>query len=142
MSILAHNILGCCILACNMLAYIIPDDYTDEYLRKIPDQVCGLVCKSALAKIPQSSVWTCLIRFFGAQYLRAPNEDTKLLMCKCVTSVLEIVILCNYLNSGYISRDSFSTPQQVVRWEPPAPNQHIGSVQQHQTEQMGDNTFF
>ena len=54
-----------------VLAYGIPADYTDEYLRIGQDTTTESVCR--FAKL--------VIRLYGEKYLRAPNEeDTKRLM--------------------------------------------------------------
>jgi hypothetical protein len=49
------------------MAYDIPADYTDEYIH-IGEET-SLKCVQLFAKV--------LIRVFGATYLQAPNEDTK-----------------------------------------------------------------
>ena len=53
-----------------VIAYGIPANYTDEYLRI--GEYTTLKCARVFAKT--------LIRVFGPEYLRAPNEDTKKLM--------------------------------------------------------------
>ncbi|XP_020198460.1 uncharacterized protein [Aegilops tauschii subsp. strangulata] len=57
--------------AMQVIAYGIPADYTDEYLRIGQDTTMASVCR--FAKL--------VIRLYGDEYLRAPNEeDTKRLM--------------------------------------------------------------
>jgi hypothetical protein len=58
--------------AMRVIAYGIPADYTDEYLRIGQDTTSELVRKFA----------KMVIRLYGDMYLRAPNkQDTKIFAC-------------------------------------------------------------